>query len=102
MPSTYLDLTCHVVFATKHRQPWIEKPWRADLHGYLGGTIHGLGAVPLAIGGVADHVPLSLGMRGNHAIGDLVREIRTASSIWVKGTHRLPPIAWQEGYATFP
>jgi putative transposase len=101
MPSTYLDLTCHVVFSTKHRQPWIDELWRQDLHAYLGGIVRGLGAVPLAIGGVEDHVHLLIGLRGNHALGDVVREIKKASHAWVEQTVRLRPFAWQEGYAGF-
>jgi len=101
MPSTYLDLTCHVVFSTKHRQPWIDELWRPDLHGYIGGTIRGLGAVPIAIGGVEDHVHILIGLRGNHALGDLIREIKKASHAWVEDTVRLKPFTWQEGYAGF-
>jgi hypothetical protein len=45
MAATYLDLTCHIIFATKHRQPWIADPWRQRLHAYIGGLIREHGAV---------------------------------------------------------
>jgi len=44
MPATYLDLTCHIIFATKHRQPWIADSWRGQLHAYIGGMIRNMGA----------------------------------------------------------
>ncbi len=52
MPSTYTSLHCHIIFSTKERIRWITLDWRERLHAYLGGTARGLGAVPLAIGGV--------------------------------------------------
>jgi len=95
--STYLSLNVHVIFATKGRRPLIADEWRGDLHAYLGGTLRGLGAHPFAIGGVADHVHLLAGLRGIHAVADLVREVKKASSSWASA--RAPGFAWQEGYA---
>lgn len=37
--------------------------WRSDLHAYIGGTLRGLKARPLAVGGVADHVHLQSDIR---------------------------------------
>ena len=99
MPSTYLDLTCHVIFSTKHRQPTIDASWRGALHGYMGGTIKGLGATPISIGGVEDHIHLLMGLRGTHAVSDLVREIKKASSVWVKDHVGARQFTWQEGFA---
>lgn len=58
MASTYLSLRAHVVFSTKNRAPLIKKAWRDDLHGCMGGILKNLGAIPIAIGGVDDHVHL--------------------------------------------
>jgi len=102
MAATYLDLTCHIIFATKHRQPWIADPWRQRLHAYIGGSIREHGAVPIAIGGAADHLHLLIGLRGTHAVANIVRDIKTASTKWVKETYGLPPLAWQDGYAALP
>jgi len=89
MPSTFLDLICHIVFSTKHRQPWIDELWRQDLHGYIGGSIRGFGASPIAIGGVEDHIHRLIELLGNHAASDLVREIKKASTAWVKDSVKL-------------
>ncbi len=95
--STYLALHVHVVFATKRRESTLADAWRDDLHAYLGGVARGLGTVPLAVGGVGDHVHLLLGLRATHAIADVVRELKKASSAWARD--RAGGFAWQEGYA---
>jgi putative transposase len=99
MASTYLALNVHIVFATRGRAPMIAEAWRADLHAYIGGTIRGLGAVPIIVGGVADHVHLLVGLRGTHAVAALVREIKKASHAWAG--QRFRRFGWQEGYGAF-
>jgi putative transposase len=100
MGSTFHCLRFHLVFATKERQPWISQEWRAALHEYLGGTVRGLDGMPLAVGGVADHVHLLLGLKPVHCIADFVRELKKASSIWAVKQHN-SRFSWQEGYSIF-
>lgn len=99
MPSTYLSLHVHMVFATHDRQPLIADTWRRELHAYVAGTIKNLGAKCVAVGGVEDHVHILACLRGNHATGDLVREVKKASSGWAKQNDQR--FAWQEGYGGF-
>lgn len=95
--STYLSLNVHIIFSTKHRAPSIDAAWRDDLHAYIGGTIRGLGGVPLAVGGTADHIHLLAGMKATQAVADLVRETKKASTAWAR--ERWAAFSWQEGYA---
>lgn len=95
--STYLSIFVHIIFATKHRAPMIQSGWRGDLHAYIGGTVRALGATPLAVGGVADHVHILAGIKATHAVADLVREIKKASSMWAATKQEL--FGWQAGYA---
>lgn len=97
--STYLGLNAHIVFATKNRAPIIADHWRAELHAYIGGTVRGLGAIPRMVGGVADHVHRLAGLRGAHAVADLVREVKKASQGWAM--ERFAGFQWQEGYGAF-
>jgi len=100
MSSTHVSLHFHLVFSTKHREPTIRDAWKARLHEYLGGTIHGLGGFPEGIGGIADHVHLLVGLKATHCVSDLLRELKKASSVWVH--HEIGEnFAWQEGYAAF-
>ncbi len=101
MPSTHTSLHYHLIFATRERAPLIAAAWRPQLHEYLGGTARGLGAVPQGIGGVADHVHLLVALKTTHCLADFMRELKKASSNWVRETIGLRSFHWQEGYAAF-
>lgn len=100
MGSTYLSLHYHVVFSTKERRPFLRDAWRAKMHEYLGGTVRGLGGIPEAVGGVADHIHLLVGLRATHCLADFMQELKKAASVWAKENHE-PEFAWQEGYSAF-
>jgi REP element-mobilizing transposase RayT len=100
MGSTFLSLHYHIVFSTKERRPFLRDSWRATMHEYLGGTVRGLGGIPEAIGGVADHVHLLVGLRATHCLADFMQELKKATSVWAKDNHE-PEFAWQDGYAAF-
>jgi putative transposase len=97
MPSTYLSLYYHIVFATKDRAPTITTAWREDVHNYLGGIVNGKDAQSLCVGGTEDHVHLLVQLSANHRLADFMRELKKVSSTWVAG--KMPGFAWQEGYA---
>ncbi|WP_035603286.1 IS200/IS605 family transposase [Haloferula sp. BvORR071] len=96
--STYLGLHYHIIFGTKHREPSITPDIRHRLHEYLGGLVHGLGAETHGIGGVADHVHLLVTLKATHCLADFMRELKKASSIWMKTEGAKPKFEWQEGY----
>ena len=100
MGSTFLSLHYHIVFSTKDRRPFLRDSWRTKMHEYLGGTIRGLGGIPEAIDGVADHVHLLVGLRATHCLADFMQEMKKATSVWAKDNHE-PSFGWQDGYAAF-
>jgi len=100
MGSTFLSLHCHIVFSTKERRPFLRDSWRAKMHEYLGGTVRGLGGIPEAVGGVADHVHLLVSLRATHCLADFMQELKKATSVWAKENHE-PEFGWQDGYAAF-
>ena len=102
MPGTYSQLLLHVVFSTKHRQPWIGHEVRNRLYAYLGGIIRAEKCVLYDVGGVEDHVHLYLRLRPDASVSDLMRTVKARSSRWVHETFTdLSVFAWQEGYAAF-
>ena len=88
------------VFSTKQRAPSIAAEWRDSLHHYLGGIVNGLDGQTEGVCGAADHVHLLVGLKATHCLADFMRELKKASSIWVKDHHDTS-FAWQEGYAAF-
>jgi REP element-mobilizing transposase RayT len=101
MSSTHLSLHYHIVFGTKHQRPIIRPEWCPRLHAYLGGSIRTLDAIPEAVGGVADHVHLLIGLRATHCLADVMRDIKRVSSAWVHDTVGEREFAWQDGYGAF-
>ena len=101
MASTHLSLHYHLVFGTKKREAFIDGSWRRDFHRYLGGTVRGLGGHADAVGGTDDHVHLLVGLEATHSLADFLREVKKASSKWVREEIDLRDFAWQEGYAAF-
>lgn len=54
----------------------------------------------MQIGGVADHVHLLIGLKATHAPADIIREIKKASTSWVREAES-DAFQWQEGYGAF-
>jgi putative transposase len=98
MPSTHLSLHYHLVFSTKDRIPMITKDWRNYLHAYLGGITRKLRGVPLAIGGIQDHVHLLIGPRATHRLDYVLRDLKSGASLWAHETVGKRSFDWQPGY----
>jgi putative transposase len=102
VPQSFAAVHLHVVFATKRREPTISPALAPHLHEYLGGTVRGSKNVPLAVGGMPDHVHLLVGLGREATVADLVRTVKAASSRWVHDAHpELAGFAWQAGYGAF-
>ena len=57
MPQSLSAVYIHLVFSTKHRQPFLkDEGLRTELHSFLGGTSKTLECPSLIVGGVEDHV----------------------------------------------
>lgn len=100
MPSSHVASNFHLVFSTKGRLPLISDDWRDRLHAYMGGIVKGLDAVPLAIGGIADHIHLLVSLKSKHRLDYFLRDLKADSSGWV---HRElgKKFEWQKGYGAF-
>ncbi|MEP7012800.1 MAG: IS200/IS605 family transposase [Acidobacteriota bacterium] len=102
MPRTYARLCFHIVFATKHRTPWIRPELARELYPFVGGVVGDQGGLLLAIGGMPDHVHLLVDLRPHPSVAAVVKAIKGSSSRWINEARRIPDhFAWQEGYAAF-
>lgn len=100
MAHTYHKLLTHVIFSTKHREPFILPEWEADLYAYIGGIVRNRKADLLAAGGMPDHVHLLLKCPADIALADLVRDVKAISSKW-RHDAADPAFGWQTGYGAF-
>jgi putative transposase len=57
--------------------------------------------IPEAIGGVADHVHLLVGLRATHTLADVLREMKSVSSSWIHEEIGVRSFGWQEGYGAY-
>lgn len=102
MGHTYTNLSYHLVFSTKDRQPLISKSAQPKLYAYIGGIIRDLKGEMLAIGGVEDHVHILCRLGTAVALADALRQIKGSSSRWVNEELKLGrKFAWQTGYGAF-
>ncbi|HEY5311474.1 MAG TPA: IS200/IS605 family transposase [Pirellulales bacterium] len=100
--SSFTCLNYHLVFSTKHRQPFIAEVWQQRLFDYIGGIVRQQGGVLLAAGGMPDHIHLLAKISKSVAIADGMRDIKANSSKWVHD--EIPgqaSFAWQSGYGAF-
>jgi putative transposase len=102
MPGTYSKILLHIVFSTKHREPWITPGIAARLYPYIGGIVRTERGLLYDIGGVEDHVHIYLRWRPDGSISDLMRAVKARSSMWIHAEFpALREFAWQEGYSVF-
>jgi REP element-mobilizing transposase RayT len=103
MAQSFSAVYVHIVFSTKGRHPFlVNEGVRQDLHQYIGGIVNHNGAQPLIVGGVEDHVHLLVQVGRSVTIASLVKEIKRASSIWIKEQGvEYREFHWQSGYAAF-
>jgi putative transposase len=101
MSSTHLSLHYHIIFSTKDRIPMIDRDWRDRLHAYLGGIVRSLDGAAEAVGGVADHVHLLVGLRASQPLAYVLRDLKAVSSRWVHDEMHISKFQWQEGYGAF-
>ena len=100
--STYTQIFYHIIFATKDRQPVLDKAKRDDLYRFIWGVLKNRNCHLYRIGGVEDHLHILTSLHPTMALSDLVKEMKTASSAWIKGQQVFPRFThWQDGYGAF-
>ena len=103
MPQSLANVLLHIIFSTKHRQPFLKKAEDRDaMTGYLVGTLQNIKCPSLIVGVVSDHVHILCNLSRTLSIAQLIEEIKTSSSAWIKnqGPH-LEEFHWQNGYGAF-
>lgn len=100
--STYTQILYHLVFSTKDRLPVLSDGRREDLFKYTSGVIRNNHCKSVWIGGVRDHLHILLSLHPSMALADLMKNIKVASSSWIKDNSVFPNFSnWQEGYGAF-
>ena len=99
--STFYKLHYHIIFGTRERRAILNTEIRPRLWAYMAGTVSGLGGVPRRINGWTDHVHLLVDLKPSQNIADIVREVKKASTPWLRDAAGMGNFSWQDGYAAF-
>ena len=101
MPQSLSKVFLHVVFSTKDRLPHLKKTLQSELHAYLAILVRDCDAEAYRVGGTEDHVHLAVTLPRTLTQADLVQQLKTASTHWLKREKKLSSFAWQRGYGIF-
>jgi len=100
--STFTAIAYHIVFSTKRREPVLKAARREELFRYIGGILKNRQCHLYRVGGVEDHMHILTSLHPTVSLADLVKDIKTGTSHWVKEHSVFPMFSnWQEGYAAF-
>jgi len=102
MGQSLAQLYVHLVFSTRHREPWLGIDIQDRLFAYLAGAMSDQGCPALKVGGHFDHVHVLFRLGRTLAASDVVGSIKGESSKWMKRAFPgMAGFAWQAGYGLF-
>lgn len=103
LQNSHSKVYVHAIWSTHNRIPLLDKQIRYNLYNQMTDVVVSNRGNIHAIGGVEDHVHILLEMPKDKALSDLVREVKTAATHWLKDQDRsrYHDFAWQIGYGAF-
>ena len=102
MANTYSQLYTQLVFAVKGRQSLIQSDWKETLYKYIAGIISNQKQKLMIINGMPDHVHILIGIKPDKSISDLVRDVKSHSSSFIREQGFVKGrFEWQEGFGAF-
>lgn len=97
-------ISIHLVFSTKGRIPCLQtQELRDQLYAYMAVLLRdNVDSPSMIIGGIEEHVHVLFSMSRKFSIMDIVKELKTESSKWLKKQPGIDStFAWQSGYGAF-
>jgi len=102
MAQSLSSILIHLVFSTKNRETFITPAIETELHPYIAKIFRELKSPSLAINGTSDHLHILFSLGRVIKVADLVEEVKTGSSKWIKTKGReFRNFHWQKGYGAF-
>ena len=102
MPQSLSSILIHLIFSTKNREPFLTPEIDAELYPYLASILKSMKSPALIINGTSDHLHTLFSLSRVVTIADLVEEIKTESSKWIKTKGpEFRSFHWQSGYGAF-
>jgi putative transposase len=102
VPQSLSSILVHLIFSTKNREPFITEAIEKELHPYMAKIFRELKSPSLTIGGTDDHVHILFSLGRTIEVADLIQEVKTESSKWIKTKgQEFEDFHWQRGYGAF-
>jgi len=100
--SQYTQTFYHIVFSTKDRKPTIPNEHCEELYKYIWGILENRNCKLYRVNGTEDHLHIFTSLNPTKSLSDLLRDIKTNSSRWLRENENFPDfVAWQKGYSAF-
>ena len=103
MSQSLAQIYLHIVFSTKRRQPYFSDGAFAEkLYAYIAGICKKQDCFAKHVGGHIDHIHLLCSLSRQKTVANLVRELKTSSTVWIKSQQpEWTDFHWQDGYGVF-
>jgi REP element-mobilizing transposase RayT len=102
MAQSLSKILVHLVFSTKNRERILTDAVRCELHPYMNKILVEMDSPAIAIGSVEDHGHILFRLSKNHAVCNVIEEVKTSSSKWIKTKgEAFRNFHWQNGYGAF-
>lgn len=102
MANTYHQIFIQLIFAVKGRQSLLKTEFRQDLFKIMSSMISELGHKSIIVNGMSDHVHCLIGFNPDQKISELVRDLKTKTSHFMKDKNwSTGNFSWQSGYGAF-
>ena len=88
--SAHRQILYHIIFRTKESRKTICPEYREDLYKYIWGIVKNKNCTLFRINGMEDHIHILSDLHPSVALADYVREIKVASSKWLKASGLFP------------
>lgn len=96
MPQSLSSVLIHLVFSTKNRESFISPAVEAELHRYMATIFRDHDSPSLIIDGTTDHVHMLFALGRTITIAEVVEEVKTGSSKWLKTRPRVQEFSLAE------
>ncbi|HET9137061.1 MAG TPA: IS200/IS605 family transposase [Candidatus Kapabacteria bacterium] len=94
MANSFSQIDIHLVFAVKFRNGLIKNELKEELHKYITGIITNSSCKLIAINSMPDHIHILIGLHPKISLSDLVRDIKSNSSNFLKEKNKPYSFAW--------
>lgn len=97
---SYTSIRYHIVIRTKNSLRTINEDYERVLYAYIYSYMKTRNCVLYRIGGMPDHIHILMSLHPTVALADFVRDMKTASSKFIKSEHKKFPMfeGWGSEY----